>query len=136
MSVGCVESNTLSTSVSVPAEMNGPGVGTNPEHLLLSAATTCYIITLAAILSNRKIPYIRLHVETEGVVIDDRGLRFDSIEHRPTIVVPEGTDTSRLATLAEHAEHACMVSGAMRGNVRLTVVPSVVIENGSSATSP
>lgn len=140
MSVGQIETETLTTSISVPSEMGGPGIGTNPEHLLIGAASSCYLITLAAILTNRKLPYIRIDLETVGTVINDRGLRFDAMEHRPTIVVGAdmGADmdidvyAERIATLADHAEHACMVSSALRGNVTISVVPRVVRENRST----
>jgi peroxiredoxin-like protein len=34
------------TKISIPKEMNGPGIGTNPDEMLLGAASTCYIIYL------------------------------------------------------------------------------------------
>lgn len=48
--VGTIESGNLITSISIPKEMDGPGEGTNPDEMLLGAAATCYIITLAAMM--------------------------------------------------------------------------------------
>ncbi len=100
----------------------------NPEELLLGAASGCYVITLAIILSNRKVPYTRLELESEGFVVDDGGLRFDRIEHRPTIYVDQPVDHEKISLYAEQAEHACMVSSALRGNVQVTVHPQVLME--------
>ena len=35
--------------------MDGPGIGTNPDEMLLGAAATCYMITLAAMLERSQI---------------------------------------------------------------------------------
>ena len=45
--IGEIQSGNLSTQVSIPKEMDGPGIGTNPDEMLLGAAATCYIITLS-----------------------------------------------------------------------------------------
>ena len=37
--------------------MDGPGIGTNPDEMLLGAAATCYIITLAAMLERSGISH-------------------------------------------------------------------------------
>jgi len=44
----------LDIGVSVPKEFDGPGAGSNPEELLISAANNCYMITLAAMLATEK----------------------------------------------------------------------------------
>ncbi|MDQ0808130.1 OsmC family protein [Priestia megaterium] len=63
--------------VSVPKELDGPGIGTNPEELLISSANNCYMITLAAMLSNRKTEVEKLEVSSEGIVEKvDRKLQF------------------------------------------------------------
>lgn len=48
--IGTIESGNLKTQISIPQEMDGPGVGTNPDEMLLGAAATCFIITLAAMM--------------------------------------------------------------------------------------
>jgi peroxiredoxin-like protein len=118
----------LSTKFSVPTNLGGPGIGTNPEELLLSAAYGCYLITLAILLTNRKIPFTRIELESEGFVINDKGLQYDRIEHRPTIYVDQPVDEEYIVALAKHAEHACMVSSALRGNVVVNVEPRVLVQ--------
>ena len=52
--VGTIDAGNLKTEVSIPPEMDGPGVGTNPDEMLLGAAATCYIITLAAMMERSR----------------------------------------------------------------------------------
>jgi peroxiredoxin-like protein len=47
---GQFQIGSLQGEYSVPREMTGPGVGTNPEELLVAAAHTCYLMTLSALL--------------------------------------------------------------------------------------
>jgi len=130
-SVGHIESSGITSKLSAPANLDGPGVGTNPEELLLSSAAGCYMITLASLLTNRSIPYIRIELESEAFVENDKGLRFDRIEHRPTVVVEGQVDVEKVKSLTLHAEHACMVSSALRGNVEVTVKPTVLVQETS-----
>lgn len=60
--VGTIESGNLITSISIPKEMDGPGEGTNPDEMLLGAAATCYIITLAAMMERSGLEIGRAHV--------------------------------------------------------------------------
>jgi peroxiredoxin-like protein len=132
---GKLTGDSLSTELSIPVNLGGPGIGTNPEELLLGAAAGCYLITLATLFANREVPVVRIDLESRGFVERDRGLRFDRIEHHPTIVVDSPVDEQYLVALAEHAEHACMVSSALRGNVRVDVFPRVQVQTTSGSPS-
>lgn len=50
--VGNVQGDILSENISIPASLGGVGIGTNPDEMLVSAASSCYIISLAATLMN------------------------------------------------------------------------------------
>ena len=49
--VGNVQGDILSENISIPASLGGVGIGTNPDEMLVSAASSCYIISLAATLN-------------------------------------------------------------------------------------
>lgn len=66
--IGMIDAGQLKTKVSIPPEMDGPGIGTNPDEMLLGAAATCYIITLAAMLERSRIEKTALTMESVGVV--------------------------------------------------------------------
>ncbi len=121
----------LSTAISVPREMGGPGIGSNPEELLIGAAMNCYIITLAAILERRRLSVKSLTLRSEGIVnVEGGNMSFTKIIHRPVIVLAQGDEkTVETATYAAHrAEEVCMISKAIRGNVELSVEPVVEVE--------
>lgn len=128
---GRISVGNLVSAVSIPLEMNGPGVGTNPDEMLVGAAATCYLITLAAVLENRGIVPIDITLESEGIVtVEGNRPRFDKIIHRPAIMlandVPEDL-FHKVALLAERAEKACMISKAIHGNVEVMVEANVII---------
>src|SRR6476620_10667048 len=84
---GSIVANNLNTKISIPREMSGPGVGTNPDEMLVGAAATCYLITLAAMIENRGLPLVDLSLASEGIVNDEGSLKFEKIIHRPQIVL-------------------------------------------------
>jgi peroxiredoxin-like protein len=126
---GSIVTNGLDIKVSAPKELDGPGIGGNPEELLTSAANNCYMITLAAMLSNRKIEFDHFEVASEAQVdrIDGR-LKFKQIIHKPTLYIKAGSDVSeeKLKEVAIRAEKACFISQTLRGNVEVTVEPKVI----------
>jgi peroxiredoxin-like protein len=125
---GTIQTEGLTAQVSIPGSMQGPGIGTNPDELLLAAAANCYMITLASILENRRIQVSSFQLHSEAVIVlEGSRLSYQSIVHRPFLVL-EG-ESSEQRDLAEQctyrAEKACMISQALRGNVEVTVEPRV-----------
>ncbi len=47
-SVGDLKGDVLSEQISIPSGLGGNGTGTNPDELLVSAASSCYIISLCS----------------------------------------------------------------------------------------
>ncbi|MDR6226692.1 SACOL1771 family peroxiredoxin [Desmospora profundinema] len=128
--IGTIDAGNLKSEISIPEEMRGPGVGTNPDEMLIGSAATCYLITLAAMLERAAIPVKELTLETEGVVREERGLKFERITHRPTVIL-EATATAghleQTEAATERAERHCMISNALRGNVELAVEANVSV---------
>ncbi len=125
--VGSIESGQLRTRVSIPPAMDGPGVGTNPDEMLLGAAATCYIITLAAMLERAGIRTTALSLESEGVVDVTHGVfTYRRIVHRPDVTLADGNAPDameRLQRLVQRADERCMITKALHGNVPVTVEP-------------
>lgn len=128
-SVGFIEAGNLKMNVSIPPEMNGPGVGTNPDELLLGAAATCYIITLAAMLEHNQLEKAALTMKSEGIVDVTNGIiTYKKMIHRPHIVLTaEATekDIQLAYKLTEKAERSCMISRAIKGNVEIDVQAAI-----------
>ncbi|MFD1852241.1 OsmC family protein [Oceanobacillus bengalensis] len=122
-SEGYIEAGNLKTKISIPPEMDGPGIGTNPDEMLLGAAATCYLITLAAMIERANIPLNEMSLESEGIVDVTNGIfTYKKIIHRPTVALKaDATEEERrkLERLVEKAEKSCMISRAIQGNVEL-----------------
>lgn len=128
--VGTIESGQLKTKVSIPPEMDGPGIGTNPDEMLLGAAATCYIITLAAMMERSKLDKEDLTMESVGIVDVTKGvITYKKIIHCPVIVLKADAtyeDIELALKLAKKAETSCMISRAIKGNVEIELKVSVV----------
>ncbi|SDM50939.1 OsmC family protein [Sediminibacillus halophilus] len=129
--VGRIEAGNLKTKISIPPEMDGPGVGTNPDEMLLGAAATCYIITLGAMMERAGLPLESMDLNSEGIVDVTNGVfTYQKIIHRPSVVLKQGSSETELAKakqLVEKAEQSCMISRAVMGNVELQLEPDVSI---------
>lgn len=129
--VGDIAAGNLQTKVSIPKEMDGPSIGTNPDEMLLGAAATCYMITLAALLERAGIETNTQTLQSEGYVDVTNGVfTYKKIIHKPTIeLMPNASerDQQRAKRFAEKAEETCMISKALRGNVQLELQATIQV---------
>lgn len=136
--VGTIHCGHLDAEVSIATGMGGPGVGTNPDEMLLGAAATCYLMTLAAMIERAKLAIADMALESDiTVAVDNGAYRCTRIVHRPSITLAAGADASdmaKLERLVELADRHCMVSNALRGNVELCVEPRLTWR--ARATTP
>ncbi|MFP7737563.1 OsmC family protein [Priestia aryabhattai] len=129
--VGTIESGQLKTKISIPPEMDGPGVGTNPDEMLLGAAATCYIITLAAMLERSGIHQKALTMESEAIVDVTNGVfTYEKIIHKPHVIItPElAAQKEKINRLIKKAETSCMISRAIQGNVEIELKSQLTVE--------
>ncbi|TWM87982.1 hypothetical protein CHCC14598_0152 [Bacillus licheniformis] len=129
--IGRIESGNLKTEISIPKEMDGPGAGTNPDEMLLGAAATCYIITLAAMMERSGLEKESLTMESEAVVDVTGGVfTYEKIIHIPLIRLPKEAaqkEAELAERLAKKAETSCMISRAVQGNVAIELEPKIVV---------
>lgn len=126
---GRMVTNGVEVPVSAPAQFAGPGVGSNPEELLISSVATCYIITLAAILSKRNIEYSHLDIESEGIVEKEGNtMQFKEIIHRPVVILTGEHDEEKRQSIEQYtqrAEKACFIGQTLKPNIAFSVQPDV-----------
>ncbi|HLS08639.1 OsmC family protein [Lentibacillus sp.] len=122
-STGYINAGNLQTKISIPPEMDGPGVGTNPDEMFLGAAATCYLITLAAMIERADLPLKEMALESEGIVDVTKGVfTYEKIIHKPHVALKDNAeekDYKMLRKLVEKAESSCMISRAVQGNVAI-----------------
>ncbi|AIQ32262.1 MULTISPECIES: OsmC family protein [Paenibacillus] len=130
-SEGHIEAGGLRTVISIPQEMGGPGTGTNPDEMLLGAASTCYLITLAAMLERSDIVPQELTLESEATVdVTNNVFTYERIVHKPRVVLQADATAAQLKKaerLAHMAEESCMISRAVAGNVSMETQPVIEI---------
>lgn len=128
-SSGYIDAGNLKTKISIPPEMDGPGIGTNPDEMLLGAAATCYMITLAAMIERSELPLQEISLNSEGIVDYTIGvITYKKIIHKPYIVLKDGAnekDYRILHKLVDKAESSCMISRAIKGNVAIELQENI-----------
>ncbi|OLP66343.1 hypothetical protein BACPU_06450 [Bacillus pumilus] len=129
--VGTISCEQLKTKVSIPKEMAGPGIGTNPDEMLLGAAATCYIITLAAMMERSHLEKEDLTMNSEAIVDVTNGVfTYQQIIHRPLIILKESATAHEIELarkLAHKAESSCMISRAVQGNVDISLEETIQV---------
>lgn len=127
--VGNVQSDTLSENISIPASLGGVGIGTNPDEMLVSAASSCYIISLAATLERAKFTDISIEQQSIGTACLNNGkFSMSKIVHHPHIQIPSDQIAQlekRLPKLITIADNNCMISNAVRNNVDIKIYPII-----------
>ena len=128
-SVGNTAGDVINAPISIPAGLGGNGTGTNPDELLVSAASSCYIISLAAVLERSGFHHIRITQESIGTAIFEQGkFKMDTITHYPIIDIDDTEKemlNNKLSKLLKIADNNCMISNSIRGNVTVNIECSV-----------
>jgi lipoyl-dependent peroxiredoxin len=111
--------------VSWSARTEAPGGKSSPEELLAAAHASCFAMALSAGLARGGTPAKRLEVSA--------AVTFDKVGDGWSVVSSElevkgqvaGADAAKFAQAAEGAKENCPISRALKGNVKLTVKPTL-----------
>jgi organic hydroperoxide reductase OsmC/OhrA len=106
----------LALSVATPPEFRGGIHGMwSPEHLLVSAVSSCFALTLAGVADRRQIPLHDVEIHGVGHITRRADARFGFVvvELAVEITTEEGfEDNARRAARA--AESGCLIAQALR----------------------
>lgn len=131
---GRIEADRLDAPVAIPTELGGTGEGADPKTLLVASAATCYLMTLVAILQNRKLPVSDLELVSEG---SDPTQPDFAIEHQVQVrLSPEITQEQMgQAEAAMHqADKACVIGNVLkRAGVKINVEGSASVAEIAAA---
>jgi osmotically inducible protein OsmC len=111
--------------VSWSSRTEEPNDRTSPEELLAAAHASCYAMAFSGGLAKRGTPPEHLHVEAE-VTFDKVGDAWTVVSSRLIVLgqVP-GISEADFDAAAEEAKDGCPISRALKGNVELTVEPTL-----------
>lgn len=125
---GKIQTENLTTEVSIPTSMGGGEKGTNPDELLLSSSAACYFMTIGLYMERNHIPFEDIKISSKLKVSGNGKLHVESIHHYPVIYLAEEPDedmTDRIHSIAHRAEEGCMITRAIKGNVNVVVEPAI-----------
>ena len=108
-------------AVSWAARTEAPGGKTSPEELLAAAHASCFSMALSAGLARLQKPAERLNVRATATFdkVGD-GWKVTTMELTVVGKVP-GISASEFETAATAASQGCPISGALKGNVAISV---------------
>ncbi|UBH12532.1 OsmC family protein [Macrococcus armenti] len=120
--VGTIQNRNLKTTISIPKEMNGPDIGTNPDEMLLSAAVTCFIITLSSMFERNHIPALIDYVHASATINNEKQvLTYESITYNVYLISTEQLDEKKIVRYVNKSEESCMITRALKGNVAVSI---------------
>jgi len=103
-----------------PAEFDGPGDRWSPETLLVASIADCFILTFRAIARFKGLEWQDLQCSVVGTLERaEGGPRFTRYLVKARLVVPETVDPALARNLLEKAEHGCLVSNSLNGEITL-----------------
>ena len=106
----------------------GP-VRTDPEELLVAAASACQLLSFLAVAARARIDVVHYRDDATGIMPDDNQPRWVTrIDLRPAITVrdPEGRVTpERIHHLSEVGHRECFIAASLRSEI--VVSPTVSI---------
>jgi osmotically inducible protein OsmC len=103
---------------SFPTRIGNPEGRTSPEELLAAAHAACFSMALASRLAKAGTPPERLDVSATVTFVPGTGITSSALEVIGTV---PGIDEATFVATAEDAKDGCPVSGALKGNVELSV---------------
>ena len=105
-------------ALSGDAAFGGDGARTNPEQLIVAAASSCQLLSFLARAARARIEVVAYEDEAVGEMPeDDQPLRIVSILLRPRITVAAGTDLDRVRKLVMQAHEDCYVASSLRTQI-------------------
>ncbi len=111
-----------SLAVGPPPEFGGNDVWWSPEHLLVSAAATCFATTLIAVAEHSGIALGGLRLGAKGTLDKtESGIGFTSIRIELELELANDEDSAKAERVVEKAKKQCFVANSLRCPVDVTV---------------
>ena len=103
-----------------PVEFDGPGDRWSPETYLIAAIADCFVLTFRAIARAARMDWQGLECQVTGTLAREQGKsRFTTYLIRARLTVPTGVDIAQARAALEKAEHGCLISNSLNGELHL-----------------
>jgi lipoyl-dependent peroxiredoxin len=113
---GRTSDGALEVDLRLPAEMGGPGGGTNPEELFAVGYAACFEGALGVVARRAKVDASDAAIESAvSLLPDGKGGFLLAVELDVTL--PSVQDGQQAAELVHAAHQVCPYSNATRGNI-------------------
>jgi organic hydroperoxide reductase OsmC/OhrA len=114
--------------LSADAAFRGDPRLSNPEQLLLAAASSCQMLSFLAIAARSGVDVRSYADEAEAVMPeDDLPVRITRITLRPHIVVAAGTNLDRVGRIVEKGHQECYIANSVTSDI--TIEPTIELES-------
>jgi peroxiredoxin-like protein len=85
-----------------------------PEHFLVAAVASCFIVTFYAIAAASKLEFVSLHLCVEGKLGKVEGkLHFKEITLRPVLMTAYNDELERAKRILEKAHEGCLIARSL-----------------------
>jgi organic hydroperoxide reductase OsmC/OhrA len=102
-----------------PAFRGSPDL-TNPEQLLLAAASSCQLLSFLAIAARSGVDVVSYEDNATAVMPgDSRPMRITSITLRPRIAVAGDVDIDRVRRMVEKGHETCFIANSLTSDVTI-----------------
>jgi|SRR6266568_4356733 len=99
---------------SAPPEFKGECGLWTPEHFLLAAVASCFIVTFYAMAAASKIEFVSLQLHVQGTLGKVGGkLRFTEIVLQPTLMIAYNDELERAKRVLEKTHEGCMIARSL-----------------------
>lgn len=118
-------------SFSAPPAFHGKPGHWTPEHFLLAAVASCFVITFKAVAEHSDFAFDALGVVVGGNIgRDDHGkYSFTEIRLKVSVTLPEHVSSERAMRLIEKAERNCLIMRSL--NAKVVLVPEVRVHESA-----
>jgi peroxiredoxin-like protein len=104
--------------VSTAPEFGGSAHEWSPEHLLLSAITSCYLVTFMGFSKKAKLATDHLECKAIGhVQIVDGKYKFTQVDVYPKIFLDGPLQLEAANSVAQKTQHYCLISNSINADI-------------------
>ncbi len=110
----------LDVQLRVPAELGGPGDGTNPEQLFAVGYAACFEGALATIARRERVELGEVSIDSRVSLITTESRGF-TVAVGLDVTLPAIDDPEQARQIVAAAHRVCPYSNATRGNIEVSV---------------